>query len=74
MLPLIAELGDGVPLYDLVTTEVDRLAHTAGQVFENERLNIVMRGLDAADRLVVFAYAEGEAIIWTETAARSRHR
>ncbi|MEU5314390.1 hypothetical protein [Streptomyces sp. NPDC021562] len=67
MLSLDADVG-GVPLYDLVATEVDYLAHTAGGVFEDERLNRVLRGLDPAERAVVFAYAAREGTTWTEAA------
>lgn len=66
---LDAELGVGVTLYDLVAGDADVLAHTAGGVFEDERLNIMLRGLDPAEPLVVFAYAEGEGTTWTEAAA-----
>ncbi|MFD5015372.1 hypothetical protein [Streptomyces chartreusis] len=38
-------------------------------MFEDERLNAVLRGLDPAERQVVFAYAEGEGTTWTEAAA-----
>ncbi|MFF7764176.1 hypothetical protein [Streptomyces griseorubiginosus] len=67
VLSLNADLG-GVSLYDLVADEVDFLAHTARGVFEDERLNRVLRGLDPAERAVVFAYAEGEGTTWTEAA------
>ncbi|WP_405594069.1 hypothetical protein OG741_00925 [Streptomyces sp. NBC_01410] len=69
VLSLDAALGNGLSLYDLVATDVDLLARTAGGVFEDERLNAVLRGLDPAERLVVFAYAEGEGSTWTEAAA-----
>ncbi|WP_105973666.1 hypothetical protein [Streptomyces geranii] len=69
VLSLDAPLGDGLSLYDLVVYEVDFLAHTAGGVFEDERLNAVLRGLDPVERAVVVAYAEGEATTWTEAAA-----
>lgn len=38
-------------------------------MFENERLNTVLRALDPAERQVVFAYAEGEGTTWAEAAA-----
>jgi hypothetical protein len=69
VLSLDAALGDGLSLYDLVTADVDLLAHTTGGVFEDERLNRVLRGLNPAARAVVFARAEGEDITWTEAAA-----
>ncbi|MEU9397657.1 hypothetical protein AB0D86_47780 [Streptomyces sp. NPDC048324] len=69
VLSLDADLGDGLSLHDLVATDVDVLAHTAGGVFEDERLNAVLRDLDTAERAVVFAYAEGEGTTWAEAAA-----
>ncbi|MFI6341001.1 hypothetical protein [Streptomyces sp. NPDC050535] len=69
VLSLDADLGDGLSLYDLVTTEVDYLARTADGVYEDERLNRVLRGLDPLEQQVVFAYAEGEGTTWTEAAA-----
>lgn len=63
-----ADLGDGLSLYDLVATDVDLLAHTAGGVYEDERLNTVLRGLNESERRVVFAYAEHEGTTWTEAA------
>jgi hypothetical protein len=69
VLSLDASLGDGLSLYDLVAVDVDLLAHTAGGVLEDERLNIVLRALDPGERLVVFAYAEGIGTSWTEAAA-----
>lgn len=38
-------------------------------MFEDERLNAVIRGLAPAEQRVVFAYAEGEGTTWTEAAA-----
>ncbi|MFJ4368891.1 hypothetical protein ACIP4S_32815 [Streptomyces chartreusis] len=67
VLSLDADLG-GLSLYDLVATDVDLLGHTTGGVFEDDRLNRVLRGLDPAERAVVFAYAEGEGTTWTEAA------
>ncbi|MFF3639078.1 hypothetical protein [Streptomyces sp. NPDC002250] len=69
VLSLDAALGDGLSLYDLVATDVDLLARTTGGVFDDERLNAVLRCLAPAERLVVFAYAEGEGSTWTEAAA-----
>ncbi|WP_333738218.1 hypothetical protein [Streptomyces sp. IBSBF 2806] len=69
VLSLDADLG-GLSLYDLVADDVGSLAHTIGGVFEDERLNRVLRGFDPAERAVVFAYAEGEGTTWTEAAAR----
>ncbi|MDH6604442.1 hypothetical protein M2164_000077 [Streptomyces sp. SAI-208] len=69
ILSLDAALSDGLSLYDLVTADVDLLAHTAGGVFEDERLNRILRGLHPAERAVVFALAEGEGTTWTEAAA-----
>ncbi|MFB8247283.1 hypothetical protein ACFC5X_19850 [Streptomyces sp. NPDC055952] len=65
---LDADLG-GVSLHDLVATDLDLLSHTASGVFEDERLNTVLRALDPAERQVVFAYAEGDGATWTEAAA-----
>ncbi|WP_055616340.1 hypothetical protein [Streptomyces phaeochromogenes] len=69
VLSLDADLGDGLSLYDLVATDVDLLAHTAGGVFEDERLNTVLRGLEPAERHVVYAYTDGEGATWMEAAA-----
>ncbi|MET9388520.1 hypothetical protein ABZY09_48110 [Streptomyces sp. NPDC002928] len=69
MLSLDADLGGGLSLYDLVLDDVDLLAHTAGGVYEDERLNTVLRALNEDERRVVFAYADGEGITWTEAAA-----
>lgn len=71
VLSLDAALGDGLSLYDLVVSEVDYLAHTAGGVFEDDRLNRVLRGLTPVERAVVFAYAEGEGTTWSEAAAHA---
>ncbi|MGW7529084.1 hypothetical protein [Streptomyces sp. NPDC054783] len=68
VLSLDANLGDGLSLYDLVATDVDLLAHTAGGVLEDERLNRVLHGLTENERHTVFAYAEGEGTTWTEAA------
>ncbi|MGW2287014.1 hypothetical protein [Streptomyces phaeochromogenes] len=73
LLSLDAPLGSGLSLYDLVVADVDFLAHTAGGVFEDERLNRVLRGLNPAERAVVFAYVEGEGATWTEAAAHTGH-
>ncbi|WEP01037.1 hypothetical protein A6P39_045135 (plasmid) [Streptomyces sp. FXJ1.172] len=69
VLSLDAELGDGLSLYDLVAADADLLTRTASGVFEDERLNAVLRSLDPAERQVVLAYAEGEGSTWTEAAA-----
>ncbi|MFG3517671.1 hypothetical protein [Streptomyces bobili] len=68
VLSLDADLG-GLSLYDLAAADIDQLAHTTGGVFEDERLNRILRALDPAERAVVFAYAEGEGTTWTEAAA-----
>jgi hypothetical protein len=68
VLSLDADLGDGLSLYDLVAADVDLLAHTAGGVFDDERLNTVLRGLSPDERRVVSAYAEGAGTTWTEAA------
>ncbi|WOT40713.1 hypothetical protein [Streptomyces coeruleorubidus] len=67
VLSLDAALG-GFSLYDLVAADVRFLSHTAGDVFEDERLNMVLRGLNETERQVVFAYAEGEGTTWMEAA------
>jgi hypothetical protein len=69
VLSLDAGLGNGLSLYDLVAADVDLLAHTAGGVFEDARLNTVLRGLNETERRVVLAYAEGEGTTWAEAAA-----
>lgn len=71
VLSLDAALGDGLSLHNLVATEVDFLAHTAGGVFEDERLNRVLRALTPAERQVVLAYAAGDGTTWTEAAAHT---
>ncbi|MEU9413636.1 hypothetical protein AB0E08_49210 [Streptomyces sp. NPDC048281] len=68
VLSLDADLG-GLSLYDLVAADVDHLTHTAGGVYEDERLNTVLGGLDPAERRVVFAYAEGDGATWAQAAA-----
>ncbi|GAA5032442.1 hypothetical protein GCM10023335_74920 [Streptomyces siamensis] len=60
VLSLDAQLGEELSLYDLIAADVDLLAHTTGGVFEDEGLNTVLRGLNPAEREVVFAYAEGD--------------
>ncbi|MFE7840147.1 hypothetical protein ACFU53_30050 [Streptomyces sp. NPDC057474] len=69
VLSLDADLRDGLSLHDLVAADIDLLARAAGGVFEDERLNAVLRGLAPAERAVVFAYAEDEGTTWTEAAA-----
>ncbi|MFG3274904.1 hypothetical protein [Streptomyces luteogriseus] len=67
VLSLDADLG-GLSLYELVAADVRFLSHTAGGVFEDERLNMVLHALNETERQVVFAYAEGEGTTWTEAA------
>ena len=69
VLSLDADLGNGLSLHDLVAADVDQLTPTTGGIFDDERLNVVLRGLQPAEREVVFAYAEGEGTTWTEAAA-----
>ncbi|WP_327749702.1 hypothetical protein [Streptomyces europaeiscabiei] len=69
VLSLDADLGDGLSLHDLVAADVDLPARTASGIFEDERLNAVLRGLNETERRVVFAYAEGEGTTWAEAAA-----
>ncbi|MFB8247289.1 hypothetical protein ACFC5X_19880 [Streptomyces sp. NPDC055952] len=69
VLSLDAELGDVTSLYDLVAADVDLLARATDGVFEDARLNAVLRGLNKTERRVVFAYAEGEGTTWAEAAA-----
>ncbi|MFJ2163595.1 hypothetical protein [Streptomyces sp. NPDC087856] len=68
LLSLDANLGDGLSLYDLVAADLDLLAHLTDGVFEDDRLNVVLCGLNSAERQVLFAYAEGEGTTWTEAA------
>ncbi|MFF0170208.1 hypothetical protein [Streptomyces prasinus] len=68
VLSLDADLG-GLSLHDLVAADVDLLARTAGGVFEDERLNAVLRGLTPDERRVALALAYGEGTTWTEAAA-----
>ncbi|MGW1537956.1 hypothetical protein [Streptomyces aureus] len=67
VLSLDADLG-GLSLYDLVADEVDLLAQVAGHVFDDERLNRVLRALDPDERRAVLAYAQDDGITWTEAA------
>ncbi|WAZ26579.1 hypothetical protein STRCI_008173 [Streptomyces cinnabarinus] len=67
VLSLDADLG-GLSLHDLVADDFRSLSHTADGVFEDERLNMVLRGLNETERQVVFAYAEGDGATWTEAA------
>ncbi|WP_143675919.1 MULTISPECIES: hypothetical protein [Streptomyces] len=69
MLSLDAELSSGLTLYDLVAADVDLLHREPGGVFDDERLNAVLRHLDEAERRVVFALAEGAGTTWAEAAA-----
>ncbi|WP_143674357.1 hypothetical protein [Streptomyces caniscabiei] len=68
VLSLDADLGDGLSLYDSVAADVDLLAHTAGGVFDDERLTRVLVGLTQDERKVVCAYAAGEGTTWAEAA------
>ncbi|GAA5032433.1 hypothetical protein [Streptomyces siamensis] len=69
LLSLDAALGDGLSLHDLVAADVDLLHREPDGVYEDERLNAVLRALRPTERQVVFAYAEGEGTTWTEAAA-----
>ncbi|MDH6436619.1 hypothetical protein M2158_005160 [Streptomyces sp. SAI-144] len=66
---LDADLGDGLSLHDLVATDVDLLAQTPGGVFEDDRLDAVLRGLNMTERRIVFAYAEADGVTSAEAAA-----
>lgn len=69
VLSLDAALGDGLSLYDLVSADADVLNRIQGKVYEDDRLNAVLRGLEPAEQQVVFAYAEGYGTTWEEAAA-----
>ncbi|MFJ9083875.1 hypothetical protein ACIRL3_15755 [Streptomyces sp. NPDC102384] len=69
VLSLDAALGDGLSLHDLVAADTDLLGRIPAGVFEDGRLNTVLRGLSSTERQVVFAYAAGEGATWTEAAA-----
>ncbi|MET9735153.1 hypothetical protein ABZZ79_32290 [Streptomyces sp. NPDC006458] len=69
VLSLDADLGGGLSLYDLVAADVDLLNRVAGGIYEDERLNTLLRGLDPAERQVVFAYAAADGTTWKEAAA-----
>ncbi|MGW4274880.1 hypothetical protein ACWEGQ_21520 [Streptomyces seoulensis] len=69
VLSLDAVLGDGISPYDLIAAEADLLPRIAHGVFEDERLNAVLRGLDQVERDIAFAYGEGEGTTWAEAAA-----
>ncbi|MEV5523689.1 hypothetical protein AB0N43_24905 [Streptomyces pseudogriseolus] len=68
VLSLDADLG-GLSLHDLVSAHTDLLTHTAGGVFEDQRLNSVLRCLNPAEQQVVFAFAAEEGTTWAEAAA-----
>ncbi|MET9459948.1 hypothetical protein ABZY05_33500 [Streptomyces canus] len=68
VLSLDADLG-GLSLHDVIAADADQLARTTGGVFEDERLNRVLRGLNPDERATVYAYVEGEGITWAEAAA-----
>lgn len=69
VLSLDAELGGGLSLYDLVAADIDLLARATVGVFEDERLNAVLRSLTLNERRVVLARAYGEGLTWAEAAA-----
>ncbi|MGD1221322.1 hypothetical protein AB9Q10_23155 [Streptomyces krungchingensis] len=68
VLSLDADLG-GMCLYDLVAVDVDLLNRAAGGVFEDERLNKVLRALEPDERRTVLALAFGEGTTWAEASA-----
>ncbi|MEU9675042.1 MULTISPECIES: hypothetical protein [Streptomyces] len=68
MLSLDADLGSGMSLHELVAADVDLLDRTERGVYEDARLNGVLRGLKPVERQVLFALAEGEGTTWTEAA------
>ncbi len=55
-------------LHELVAADVDLLDRTERGVYEDARLNGVLRGLKPVERQVLFALAEGEGTTWTEAA------
>ncbi|MBA4866191.1 hypothetical protein H1V43_33685 [Streptomyces sp. PSKA54] len=59
VLSLDADLG-GLSLHDLVSAHTELLTHTNGGVFEDQRLNSVLRHLNPAEQQVVFAFAAEE--------------
>ncbi|MGW7256761.1 hypothetical protein [Streptomyces sp. NPDC054834] len=71
VLSLDAELGEGLSLHDLIAAhiDVDLLTLTASGVFDDERLNALLRGMSRAEQRVVFAYAAGAGSTWAEAAA-----
>ncbi|WP_331737114.1 hypothetical protein OG426_56170 (plasmid) [Streptomyces canus] len=69
VLSLDSDLGDGLSLHDLVAADTDLLTRTGEWVFDDERLNAVLRKLTSDELRVVLAYAEGEGPTWTEAAA-----
>ncbi|MDF3300149.1 hypothetical protein [Streptomyces tropicalis] len=69
VLSLDADLSDGLSLHDLLAVDVDYLSYTVGGVFEDERLNGILRALSEDERQVVFALALGEGTTWAEAAA-----
>ncbi|MER7313558.1 MULTISPECIES: hypothetical protein [Streptomyces] len=69
VLSLDASLGDGMSLYELVAADIDQLERSAGGVYEDARLNALLRSLKPAERQVLFALAEGEGTTWAEAAS-----
>ncbi|PSK70910.1 hypothetical protein C6W96_19860 [Streptomyces sp. CS149] len=68
VLSLDADLGSGMSLHELVAADVDLLDRTERGVYEDARLNGVLRGLKPVERQVLYALAEGEGTTWTEAA------
>ncbi|MFJ2163693.1 hypothetical protein [Streptomyces sp. NPDC087856] len=69
VLSLDAGLGDGLSLHDLVAADVSYLELPMDGVFDDERLNILLRGLTPTEQAVVFAYAEDQGTTCAEAAA-----
>ncbi|MEU9662882.1 hypothetical protein [Streptomyces chartreusis] len=68
VLSLDASLGLGLSLYDLVRADVDLLDRTDIGVFDDERLNQLLRRLKPTEREIVLTYAETHGLTWTEAA------
>ncbi|MGQ4434338.1 hypothetical protein [Streptomyces sp. SAS_260] len=69
ILSLDAALGNGLSLHDLVAADTDLLTHTTAGVFDDQRLNSVLRHLNPPEQQVLFTYAAQEGTTWAEAAA-----
>ncbi|MGW6691300.1 hypothetical protein [Streptomyces sp. NPDC054961] len=61
-------IGDGLTLHDLVPAEPRMDDLVFDTAFEDERIDTVLRGLDASERRVAMAWAHPSIGTWTEAA------